>query len=322
MSDDPYAILGVQKSATPEDIRKAYRKLAKRYHPDLNPGDSAAEAQFKAVSAAYDLLGDPDKRARFDSGEIDASGQERPQQRFYRDFADQEGFQRYTSTAGFRDFSEFGDLFGDLFGRAGGQAGGTAGAGGRAAFGFGGFQARGRDVQYALEVDFLEAVKGARKRITLPEGGSLDLTIPAGLEDGQVLRLRGKGQPGPKGTEPGDALVSVRVRPHPVFERKGRDLHMELPVRFDEAVLGAKVPVPTPTGTVTLTLPKGASGGRILRLRGKGVPDAKTGRHGDLLVRLRIVLPAAVDAELEALARRWAEKHAFDPRKTLEEATS
>lgn len=326
MSDDPYAILGVQKTATQEDIRKAYRKLAKSYHPDLNPGDTGAESRFKAVSAAYDLLSDPDKRARYDRGEIDAAGQERPQQtRYYRDFADQDGFQRYTSSAGFRDFSEFGDLFGDLFGRFGAhggpgtrRSGAAGGPGGPEGFGLGGAYPRGRDVQYTLEVGFLEASNGAKKRIGLPDGGTLDLTIPAGLEDGQVLRLRGKGQAGPKGVEAGDALVTVHVRPHPLFERKGNDIHLELPVRFDEAVLGAKVPVPTPSGPVSLTLPKGASSGRTLRLRGKGIRDARSGAQGDLYVRLCIVLPETVDGELETLARRWAEKHAFDPRRNLE----
>jgi len=321
VSADPYEILGLKKTASPEEIRKAYRKLAKSYHPDLNPGDTAAESKFKDISVAYDLLSDPEKRARFDRGEIDASGQERPQQqRFYRDFADQKGFQRYASSAGYRDFSEFGDLFGDLFGRHARTGGMGAGGGAHEGFGFGGFQPRGRDVQYALEVDFLEAVKGSRKRITLPDGSTLDVTIPEGIEDGQVMRLRGKGQPGPKGTEPGDALVSITVRPHPLFERKGRDIHLELPVRFDEAILGSKVPVPTPSGSVNLTLPKGASSGRTLRLRGKGIRDPKGGGHGDLYVRLRIVLPDHVDAELEELARRWADKHAFNPRRNLEGA--
>ncbi|HSA67306.1 MAG TPA: DnaJ C-terminal domain-containing protein, partial [Methyloceanibacter sp.] len=226
MADDLYSVLGVARTAKAEDIAKAYRKLAKKLHPDLNPGDKAAEDKFKQVTAAYDILGDAEKRRRYDLGEIDASGQERPQQRYYREYAGGEDGARYRSTAGYEDLGGFSDLFGDLFGRgAGARAGGQR------------FAMRGQDAQYRLEIDFLEAVNGAKKRITLPDGGTLDVTIPAGVEAGQVMRLKGKGMPGVGGAESGDALVEILVKPHPVFKREGDDIVVEVPITFDEAVL-------------------------------------------------------------------------------------
>ena len=187
MADDPYSVLGVAKTASAADITKAYRKLAKKLHPDLNPGDKAAEEKFKQITAAYDIIGDEEKRGRYDRGEIDAGGQERPQQRYYREYAGGEEGARYRSTAGYEDIGAFSDLFGDLFGERGGMRGG---AGGRR------FSMRGQDAQYRLDVDFLDAVNGTKTRITLPDGGTLDVTIPPGVTDGQVLRLKGKGNPG------------------------------------------------------------------------------------------------------------------------------
>jgi DnaJ-class molecular chaperone len=202
---------------------------------------------------------------------------------------------------------EFSDLFGDLFGRAGrgGARGGQR------------FAMRGQDAQYRLGIDFLEAVNGAKKRITLPDGNTLDVTIPAGASDGLVMRLKGKGMPGMGGAEPGDALVEVSVATHPVFTREGNDIVVELPITFDEAVLGGKVEVPTPTGRVAVTVPAGANTGQILRLKGKGV-KAKGGT-GDQLVKLSVVLPDRVDEDLKALAEAWRAKHSYDPRRKLKE---
>lgn len=301
MSDDPYAALGVATTATQEEIRKAYKKIARESHPDLNPGDAKAAARFKAASAAHDLLKDPEKRARFDRGEIDAMGQERPERKFYREYA--EGPEAtYHTRRGYEDFGDFSDVFADLFGNRQRAAGG-----GQA------IRMRGPDRHYTLEVGFLEAAKGATRRITLPDGQALDVKIPAGLADGQTLRLRGKGGEGIGGGPAGDALVTVGVAPHDFFRREGEDILVELPISIDEAVLGGKVEVPTIDGRVAVTVPKGASSGQVLRLRGRGVKRA--GRQGDQLVTLKIVMPPEVDDELEAFFRRWREGHAYDPRK-------
>jgi DnaJ-class molecular chaperone len=301
MADDPYAALGVAKTATQDEIRKAYKKIAKKSHPDLNPGDAKAAERFKAAAAAHDLLKDPEKRARFDRGEIDASGQERPERKFYREYA--EGPEAtYHTRRGFEDFGDMSDVFADLFG------GRTRGA--REAQGM---QMRGPDRHYTLEVDFLEAARGATRRITLPDGRVLDVKIPPGLAEGQTLRLRGKGGEGLGGGPAGDALVTVGVLPHHFFRREGDDILVELPITIDEAVLGARVEVPTIDGRVALTVPKGASSGQVLRVRGKGVKRGD--RRGDQMVTLRIAAPPAIDDELEAFFRRWREGHAYDPRK-------
>jgi DnaJ-class molecular chaperone len=302
VSDDPYAVLGVKREATQDEIRKAYRQLAKKLHPDLNPGDKAAEEKFKQVSVAYDLLGDPEKRARFDRGEIDASGQERPRERYYRDFhgADAEPHV-YSSHGGFADFMESEDILRDVFGRGG----------------EGRIRLRGQDALYRLPVEFLEALNGATKRITLPDGGTLDVVIPPGTRDKQVLRLRAKGGPGLGGGPPGDALVEIDVEPHRFFTRKDDDIHLELPISLPEAVLGAKLDVPTPSGPVRMTVPKGTNTGTVLRLRGKGAQRSdKT--HGDEYVTLKIVLPPQLDAEIEEFARRWQAGQSQNPRQHLE----
>ncbi|WP_042778047.1 DnaJ C-terminal domain-containing protein [Sinorhizobium fredii] len=305
MSEDPYQILGVPRTATQSEIRKAYRKRAKELHPDLHPGDKKVEAQFKALSAAYHLLNDPEQRARFDRGEIDASGTERPQQRFYRNYADTDQAGRYTSGGGAGEFEDLSDIFSDLFGR---------GRGG------GGFQARGQDLHYQLEVEFLDAVNGARRRITLSDENTLDLTIPPGTRDGSKLRLRGKGAPGIGGGARGDAFVEIRVRSHPVFQRNGDDIEIDLPITLYEAVLGAKIEVPTVSGRVSMTVPKGSNTGDVLRLRGKGV---KSGHDpaGDQRVKLQVVLPDKIDPALEGLVETWRRAHPYDPREALRRAS-
>lgn len=310
MSDDPYKVLGVSKSAAQEDIKKAYRKLAKSLHPDLHPGDKGKEAEFQAASAAYDLLGDPEKRRRFDAGEIDASGQERPERHYYHHYAGQDAGRRYDPDMGPQEFGDVSDLFKDLFRRH--QEGGGEF---RQAF-----HARGQDTRYHLDIDFMDAVRGAKRSVTMPDGKGIEISIPAGVEDGQTLRLRGKGGPGFGKGPSGDAFVTIGVRQHPVFARDGDDIEMELPINVDEAVLGAKVDVPTISGPVSMTIPKGASSGRRLRLKGKGLVHAK-GRAGDQYVRLKIVLPEKIDSTLEDLAKRWREQSSFDPRKNLRRQT-
>jgi DnaJ-class molecular chaperone len=296
MADDPYKVLGVPRNAPDEEIRRAYRRLAKELHPDLNPGNRAsAEERFKKVSAAYDIVGDPVKRKQYDRGEIDANGEPR------------RGYQRAHAGGGRAGRGEeygFGDVFSDLFGGGGRW---------RWAESDRPFAARGQDVRYTLEIDFLEAATGARKRVTMPDGGALDLSIPEGVADGQVLRLKGKGSPGLRGSEPGDALVEVKVRPHPQFRRAGEDISLELPITIDEAVLGAKVEVPTISGRVQLTIPKGTSSGRVFRLKGKGVHNAASNRTGDQLVTVRIVLPDTVDDKLSYFMSEWRQSHRYNP---------
>ena len=301
MAIDPYRTLGIGKDAAQDDVQKAYRKLAKKLHPDLNPGNKQAEDKFKDVTAAYDLLGDPEKRGRFDRGEIDASGAETQRQHYYRDYAEGGQAGAYANDAGFADFAGAEDVFAELFRR-----------GGR-----GNLRMRGQDARYRLAVDFLDAVNGAVRQLKLPDGSEIKVTIPAGTRDGQTLRLRGKGGPGLNGGPPGDALIEVEVLPHPFFTLKGDDIHVELPVTLAEAVLGGKVNAPTPTGTVSLTVPKGSNTGKVLRLRGKGMPRGGGG-HGDQYVTLKIVLPDTPDKELEDFVNRWHAGKSYDPRRAME----
>lgn len=306
MSDDPYAALGVSKTATQDEIRKAYKKIAKTSHPDLNPGDPAAADRFKAASAAHDLLKDPERRARFDAGEIDASGQERPERKFYREYA--EGPEAtYHTSRGYEDFGDFSDVFSDLFGQRARARQGAGGGGGES------IRMRGQDAHYTLDVGFLEAARGATRRLTMPDGSVLDVKIPEGLADGQTIRLRGKGGPGYGGGPSGDALVTVTVTPDAYFSRDGLDILCELPITLDEAVLGGKVAAATIDGRVNLTIPKGASTGRVLRLRGKGVKRGD--KRGDQLVTLKIVAPPSIDPGLETFFEDWRKTHAYDPRK-------
>lgn len=280
---DPYETLGIERSASSDDIRKAYRRLAKKLHPDLNPGNSEFEERFKEVSIANDLLSDEAKRKRFDSGEIDASGAEKPRQQYYKDYAEnaQPGH-AYENTSAFQDFADSDDVFAELFRR---QAHSSR-------------QVRGSDMRYRLPVDFLEAVLGVTKRISLPEGGTLDVAIPAGIQDGQTLRLKGKGMAPPGEGAFGDALVEISVRVHRFFSRIGNDIHLELPITLTEAVLGAQIKAPTPSGPVMLTVPRGSNTGAVMRLKGKGV--AKRGGRGDEFVILKVMLPVEQNPELES----------------------
>jgi DnaJ-class molecular chaperone len=293
---NPYEVLGVPTTASSADIQKAYRKLAKKLHPDLNPGDKAAEEKFKKVAGAYDLLGDAEKRKRFDNGDIDATGAERPQHKFYRDFATSDEGHPYADSSSYADFMDSDDALAELLRRNE-----TAHA-----------NRRGHDLHYRLPIAFAESITGAGKRLTLPDGGTLDVTIPPGLMDGQILRLRGKGAPGSGTGGHGDALIEVEVVPDPRFTREGDDVWLELPISLSEVVLGGKIRVPTPTGTVTMTIPKGSNTGTTMRLKGKGAPR-HNGGHGDEFVKLKIVLPKGPDPELEEFVSKWNRK-AFNPR--------
>ena len=258
---DPYETLGVSRSATDKEIKDAFKKLARKFHPDLHPGDKEAETKFKDISAANDLLKDKEKRRRFDAGEIDASGAERPQERFYRDFADGPAYASHAAQDGFASNEELEEFLARAF-----AGGGTPGRQGT-------FRARGQDVSYVLPVGFLDVANGAARTITLPEGKTLQVTIPEGAEDRQMLRLKGQGMPGFGGGPAGDAYVELHVEPHPFFHRKDDNIHVEVPVTLKEAVLGARIEVPTIGGPVTVTVPKGSNTGTTLRLRDRGHPQ-------------------------------------------------
>ena len=312
---DPYRTLNVPRSADQAAIKQAYRKLAKLLHPDRNPGSARAEQRFKEVSQAYDLLSDPVKRAKYDRGEIDGEG--RPRQAF-------KGFEFAADPQGTAE-GIFGKMFGGAFGR---------GFGGPFAEGFGSARGqfrfddlrreaaagartrqarRGADRRYRLEVDFATAAQGGRQRLHLDDGRAVEVVVPPGAEHGSTLRLQGQGVSGSSGGPSGDALVEIAIRPHPLFTRKGNDVHVELPISVPEAVLGASIPVPTIDGPVRITVPAGSNSGRTLRLRGRGIvqPD---GRRGDQYVRLLVVLPEAPDSELEA----WARRRNYDVRRNHE----
>ena len=316
MARDPYQELGVSRTASADEIRKAFRKLAKQNHPDTNPGDKAAEERFKKVSAAFDIVGDADKRKKFDAGEIDADGRETA-----RGFAGGQGpwgaspgagFSRRSSSSGGPFGSEsfegvdLGDILGEMFGGGGrGQGGGRGG-------GFGGFSQRGADVRARLEIDLEDSIRGGKKRIAFSDGRTIDVTIPKGAQDGQTLRLKGQGQAGRSG--PGDAFIELAILPHPIFRQEGEVLVMDVPVTVYDAVLGGKVEAPTPDGPVTLTVPKGANTGSRLRLKGRGLTDAH-GKRGDLFARLTVVLPDTPDAELEAFAQAWRDTRPYTARR-------
>jgi DnaJ-class molecular chaperone len=282
---DPYEVLGVKRDATPEQIKSAFRKLAKKLHPDLNPGNAKAAAEFKEVSAAHEILGDAEKKRRFDAGEIDASGAERAQQRSYRAYADSRDSAKYDAGAGF----DPDDLFSELFGRSRQRN----------------FKARGSDASYVLNVDFLGAAVGTKTRVSLPDGRTLDVTVPPGTEDRQTLRLRGQGDPGFGGGPAGDAYVEVHIQPHAHFTRKDTDIHVEIPITLKEAVLGAKIMAPTIEGPVSLTVPKGSNTGTTLRLKGRGVVNRRGGGRGDQYVKLKVVLPDKPDPALEGFVESW-----------------
>jgi DnaJ-class molecular chaperone len=309
---DPYRTLNVPRTADQAAIKQAYRKLAKMLHPDRNPGSARAEQRFKEVSQAYDLLSDPAKRAKYDRGEIDADG--RPRQAF-------RGFE-FAGDPQSAAESILGKMFGGAFGRGFGGGAGDAFKPGRGEFRFdhlrreaaraaGARQAqRGADRRYRLEVDFIAAALGGKKRLVMGSGRALEVNVPPGAEQGSVLRLKGQGE---AGTPPGDALVEIAIRPHPVFTRKGADVHVELAVSVPEALLGASIPVPTIDGPVRITVPAGSNSGRTLRLKGRGIGGPESGR-GDQYVRLLVTLPEAPDAELE----QWARRRNYDVRRDRE----
>jgi DnaJ-class molecular chaperone len=326
---DPYEVLGVDRKASEAEIKSAFRRLAKKLHPDANKNDPKAASRFAEINAAYEILGEEDKRKAFDRGEIDAEGKPR--------FHGFEGFGAGAGrgAGGFAPESEF-ETFsfgpeGFTRARRGRNAGGAGGfedilreafggAAGRGRFGGGAgdaFEAQdfgvGADVKAALTVTLPEAAHGVTQRVHLPSGKDVEVKIPAGIADGQQVRLRGQGMPGQGGA--GDVLITVSIAPHPLFTLDGADVRLDLPITLDEATLGAKVRVPTLDRPVEVTIPPWTSSGRTFRLKGKGFP-AKEGR-GDLLATVRIALPERSDPELEALMKKWRTEKPYDPRQGM-----
>ena len=314
MAGDPYKELGVSRGASADEIKKAFRKLAKELHPDTNPGDKAKLERFQRVTGAFDVLGDKEKRAKYDSGQIDADGREQYAGAtggrgspfgaggaggFAGGFG---GGPRHEGGPGGRASFDNIDLE-ELFGRFGGGAGAGGGGGGRAAFG------RGQDVRASLEISLEDSIGGATRRIQFSDGRTLDVTIPKGATDGQTIRLRGQGTPGR--TEPGDALIELKIAAHPVFKVDGADLTMDLPVSVPDAVLGGKVQAQTPEGVVSVTIPAGSNSGQTLRLKGRGAMVG--GRRGDLKARIVVMLPDMPDDALKAFAQDWRDKRPYKP---------
>jgi DnaJ-class molecular chaperone len=305
VAGDPYKELGVARGASADEIKKAFRKLAKELHPDKNPGDKTAEERFKRITAAFDLLGDTEKRGKYDRGEIDADGREQ-----FRGFGGgqpggggrQGGFGGFGGSGGRGGFEDI-DLE-ELFGAFGGGGRAKSGFGG----GFGG--GKGQDVRATLDVSLEDAIAGTTRRIQFSDGRMLDVNIPKGASDGQVIRLKGQGAPG-RGGQAGDALIELKIAPHPVFKRDGADLTMDLPVSVPDAVLGGKIQVPTPEGAVMMTIPKGSNSGKVLRLKGRGAYAG--GKRGDLLARLAVTLPETPDDELTRFATEWRDKRPYKP---------
>lgn len=303
---DPYQTLGVTRSATAAEIKSAYRKLAKKYHPDLNQGGSkGVEQKFKEITAAYDLVSDPAKRAKYDRGEIDEQGQERS---FHPRSGTRYGPRSSNSNNG--GDSPFGfsggmgmdDILSEFFRGATRQGGESDPA------------EKGADVAYTMTVSFVEACLGGTKRLTLDSQKTIDVTIPAGTEDGHKLRLRGLGHAGAGGQ--GAAIIEIKVAPHPFFRREGNALHLDVPISLPEALLGEKVTIPTLDGSVALRVHKGANTGSVMRLKGKGIPNPK-GEAGDMFATLKVMLPDGEDADLAALIEKWAKKKTYNPRKKL-----
>ncbi len=307
---DPYEVLGVPRDADADAIKKAYRKLAKQLHPDLNPGDAAIERKFKDVSVAHDLLSDPEKRGRFDRGEIDASGADRPTRGRRSAHA---GADSGTGRArgGFSGLNPD-DLFDEIL-RGNMRRGFGAGADPRTAGAAP--KRRGADINFSVTVDFVAAAVGNKRRLTLPDQRTLDIVIPPGTDEGTQLRLVGQGQPSPNGGIPGDAYIEIQIEPHPLFSRQGRDILLTLPITLPEAVLGGAVTVPTVEGKVAVKIPIGANTGTTLRLRGKGLPATKSLPAGDQLVKLVVMLPDAVDTELKEFMERWGRAKPYDVRR-------
>jgi DnaJ-class molecular chaperone len=312
MARDPYDVLGVSRKATEAEVKKAFRNLAKKHHPDTHQNDPAKVKQFQEISGAYEIIGDKEKRAQYDRGEIDAAGQPRG----FDPRAQGGGFRpgggnggRQGGPRGARDF-EFQwnsgngegmraeDIFSDLFGSGGARRR----AGPR----------RGEDIQLAAEITLEEAANGAVRRVVIGDGKQIDARIPGGVREGQQIRLKGQGGPGVQGGAAGDILITISIAAHPQFSVEGRDLRVDLPVTLKEAVLGGKVPVTTLSGQLTVTVPPNSNSGRVLRLKGKGLPAGGGEDAGDLYARLVVTLPEGGDAELEAFLRTWPAE--YDPR--------
>lgn len=311
MSNNPYDILGVSKTASDNEIKTAYRNLAKKHHPDLNPDNKSDDDKFKEISAAYDLLKDTEKRAAFDRGEIDAQGQTQSRtqsngdRQYYRDFADGPGGERYSSSAGNINPENLEDILGSMFG------GRTPRGGPEDMF----RKQQSADVHYRLDVDFMDAALGVKKHLTMPDGKSLQITIPEGVKDGQKLRLKGKGQKLHDGRQ-GDAFIEMHINPHKIFTRKGNDVYTEVPIGIHEAILGDTIEVETVHGYVKVKIPKGTNSGKKFRLKGKGI---KGGNH---YVDVQIIMPEKIDDDIEKLITNWAKKHAYNPRKTQKEKST
>ncbi len=316
---DPYEVLGVPRSASAAAIKSAYRKLAKKHHPDSNKNDPQAAARFSEINSANEILGDEDKRKAFDRGEIDAEGKPR-----FQGFpgggaggrTGPGGFESHTfrsGGAGPGGAAGFEDILNSMFGNAA-QRGARQGGGSPFEFDTGGI-GLDLDLSVAMTVSLEESVNGAEKRVRLPSGKELNVKVPAGVTAGQQIRLKGQGETAP-GHRPGDLLITVNIAPHPFFKLDGSDLRVDLPITLYEAVLGGKVRVPTLGSAVELSIPKNTSSGRIFRLKGKGLPKA-AGASGDLFVTTRIMLPDGNDAELEALMQKWRDAHPYNPRGDL-----
>jgi DnaJ-class molecular chaperone len=322
---DPYEVLGVPRSADVAAIKGAFRRLAKKHHPDANKSDPKAATRFAEINSAYEILGDEGKRKAFDRGEIDAEG--KPRFQAFEGFDGRQGFGRDGHFESFTwgpegvkrssnrpggGFAGFEDVLKDMFG---GLGGGQARRGGAGHFAREDFEPpAGRDVEAAVTISLAEAAKGGTRRVHLPTGKEVEVKIPPGLADGQQIRLKGQGLPGPGAV--GDALIKVRIAPHPLFDRDEDNLRLELPITLYEAVLGGKVRVPTLDGTVELAIPPGTSSGRTFRLKGKGLPGKHTA--GDLLATVRIVLPKGNDHDLERLMRTWRDTKPYNPRGEME----
>ena len=316
---DPYEVLGVPRGASAAAIKSAFRKLAKKYHPDANKNDPKAAARFSELNSANEIIGDADKRKQFDRGEIDGEGKPR-----FQGFpgggagARAGGFETHTfrsgeAGAGGLGGGGFEDILNSMFGAA--AARGTRTGGGGARFEFDpGTMALDLDLSVSMSVSLEEAVKGAEKRVRLPTGKELNVKIPAGVVAGQQIRLKGQGETAP-GHPPGDLLITVSIAPHPLFKIEGSDLRLDLPITLYEAVLGGKIRVPTLGSAVELSIPKNTSSGRTFRLKGKGLPKASG--NGDLFVTTRIMLPDGNNAELEALMQKWHDAHPYNPRSDL-----
>ncbi len=307
MSDQLYKTLGVAKNAPQSEIKSAYRKLMKKLHPDLHPNDKKNEARFKKVSAAYDIIGDDNKRALYDRGEIDDDGNDRAPQ-----FGGGNPFHGAQGQGGFQGGfggGDMNDLFSQMF--RGRQQGGMGGGFRQQAF-------KGEDRRYAMKISFLDAALGGAKELRLANGTTLSVKIPRGIDDGKTIRLKGKGDAGHNGGPAGDAMIEVKIMAHPVFKRDGLDIEVILPVTVYEAGLGAKVEVPTLRGAVGLNIPRGSTSGKVLRLKGRGIETAR--KKGDQLVRLSVDMPERLDDDSAALLESWQKNHAYDPRAKMNAA--